>query len=140
MRRKMPNPDRPENSEGIEQHESGDSSEIEAAQAHSSALERANRTRTGETQRIHRDPDIAALPRPGIGGDVTGKDQYAPQDQHQAGEIVGRRLTHAVGDRDDVVQRRGGLLGINAGHDPLSAFATSSAIIETALGSLTTPM
>src|SRR6266436_8385577 len=62
--RKMPKPDRPENSKGKEQHERRDRPEIEAADAHSPSLEDADRTRTGEPRRVHRNPDIAGLPRP----------------------------------------------------------------------------
>jgi hypothetical protein len=138
--RKMPERDRPENAERKEQHGCRDHSAIEAGDPHSPGLEGAERQRARETHHIHRNPDIAALPRPEIAGDVAGKDQHAPKNQHQAADLVGRRLTHAVGDTGDVRQRQGGFLRIDIGHDPLPALATSSAITDTAAGSLTIPM
>src|SRR5260370_29051899 len=93
-----------------------------------------------DAQHIDGDPDIAAVARPGPGRDIARKNQHAPHDHDQAAEIVNPGLTDTTGDLVDVVQRRGGLLGVNAGHDPLSAFATSSAIAVTTAGALTMPL
>src|SRR6266567_1490134 len=80
-RREVPQPDRPENSKGKEQHERRERPEIKVAYAHTPPLERADCTRTGETRCIHGYPDEAGLARPQIAGDVAEKDQHTPQDQ-----------------------------------------------------------
>src|SRR5207237_6848429 len=66
--------------------------------------------------RIDREPDIAGLSRPEMGGDVARKDQRAPQDQHQAGGIVDRRLPNPADDGLDLVEGLDGLLAVD-GHE-----------------------
>ena len=135
----MPENEHTEKSECEEQEVCQQHSNIEATDASSGTVEGADREQTRDPGDINRVPRITGVARRQPGREVAGKNQHAPHDDQEAGDLIDRRLADVTGDLLDVIQRRGGFPAFDA-HDPLPAVATSSAIADTAAGSLTIPM
>src|SRR3979409_645569 len=138
-RREVPKP-ADKYSERNEQQKRHERPDIEAARAGPCITRSADGKRACDSRNIDRGPGITGVARRQVSREITDKRQRAPQDQHQAGEIVDPGLANALGDGFDIQQGGGSLLGINARHELNPAVATSSAMTDIAAGLLTMPM
>src|ERR1700737_3397081 len=133
----VPETKRPEIAETQEQQERRQEAGVKSPHAGTGARRSADGERAGGPKHGHHKPDQERVPRQNMRNQVASEHQRAPHDQHQACEVVDPRLADAARNLVDLVQRRGSVPGIDTDHDPLPAFTTSSAIADTAAGSLT---
>src|ERR1700722_710203 len=127
----MPEHAAAQDTESEEQYECGKHPEIESPHADLLATHGAERNRARNTQHIDGDPDIVGVPRDEEVRDIARQDQDARRNHDLAGDVVNARLTDALNDLLDIVQRLRGFLRIDSGHDPVRVLATSSATAAT---------
>src|SRR5579871_103933 len=121
--------------EGIEQDIGGNDAAVDGPHARSRIHEAADHKHACDAHKVHHGPDIAGVSGPEPGREIAGANQHAPPDHDEACQIIELRLLHAADDMLDIAECRGGLLAVD--HVPaIPRLATSSAITETALGSL----
>src|ERR1700722_5165039 len=120
-----------QDTESEEQHECGKHPEIESPHADLLATHGAERSRARNTQHIDGDPDVVGVPRGEEVRHIARQDQDARRNHDLACDVVNARLTDALNDLLDIVQRLRGFLRIDSGHDPVRVLATSSATAAT---------
>src|SRR5216684_5217484 len=114
-RREMAEPAAREYSERDEQQQCHQHPDIESADAGSGIAEGADGERAHNSSRVNRKPGVTGGAWPEIRRQIARKNQRAPHDQHQAGEIIDPRPAHAARHLIDFDERFAGLFAVD--HD-----------------------